>query len=369
MAWPTGAQRWRFSIPIPDAQLFPTLFASPDGRHLLVQVQNGSWLAKSFAFYRLDAATGALRGTGWTNPASPHATAVGNGDGLVAEVFSGRKIEVRSADGSLRFNQLWSGADPVSLAFSSDGKRLYVADDADRLSCVGLDGMLRWQVPLGAVAQLAVSGTRIYAAGWDGRVRAFAADGTLCWSLDCTKALDANDPLGAILTAGKYSPETVIAADRPSSASPQVPAGDDLVAARLVKIGGEKLEGDFITALQRGAAIDSDKPLISPKQLCQDMLAGQQAQFFLDFKNPTDVGSLTVYENSKHPDSYPTDSFIGVWDETNQQWVTVKRGVFLHGPVNTYTLNLKGVKKLIYCPWNNYGNNFYTSKLEVRRPN
>ena len=54
-----GRPRWLFDIPIPDAQLFPTLFSSPDGRHLLVQVQNGSWLAKSFVFYRLGGASGA----------------------------------------------------------------------------------------------------------------------------------------------------------------------------------------------------------------------------------------------------------------------------------------------------------------------
>ena len=154
----------------------------------------------------------------------------------------------------------------------------------------------------------------------------------------------------------------MIVAQRPSSASPQVPPGEDLIAASLVRIGGDKIEGRVPHRLQRGEAIDTGKPMISPKQLCQDIFAGQQAQFFLDFQNPTDVGSLTVYESTKHPESYPTDSFIGVWDEPNKQWVTVKRGVFLHGPVNTYTLNLKGVKRLIYCPWNNYGNNFYTSK-------
>ncbi len=361
-----GRQRWRFDIPIPDAQLFPSLFSSPDGRHLLVQVQNGSWLAKSYVFYGLDAVSGAPRGSTWASPASPQTVAVGNADGLVAEVFAGRQVEVRSLDGTILFNQLWSGADPVSLAFSGDGKLLYVADDADRLSCVGLDGTLRWQVHLGAVAQLAVSGTRIYTAGWDGRVRAFAADGRLCWTLDCTQALDTLDPLGAIVAAGQYGPKTVIAAERPSSASPQTPPGEDLVAAGLASISGAKFEGEFIASLQSGKPLVTGKPLISPQQLMQDMLAGQQVQVILEFPKPADVGSLTVYENTKHPESYPTDSFIGVWDETGKQWLTAKRGVFLHGPVNTYALNLRAVKKLLYCPWNNYGHNFYMNKIEVR---
>ena len=116
------------------------------------------------------------------------AIAVGNGEGLVAEVFTGRKMEVRSKDGSVRFNQLWSGGDPVDMAFSSDGKLLYVADDADRLSCVELDGVLRLA---GAPRRGRTAGGGRHAdlrrrLGWAraGLCRGWPA---LCWSLDCTR--------------------------------------------------------------------------------------------------------------------------------------------------------------------------------------
>ena len=364
-----GCPRWRFDIPIPDAQLFPSLFSSRDGRNLLVKVQNGSWTAVSYCFYNLDAASGALKGTPRTSKEAPINLAVGNGEGLVAAAFAGRNIEVRKTDGSMLFSQLWSGGEPVSLAFSNDGQWLYVADDAGRLTSVGPDGHRCWQARVGAVSQLAVSGTRIYAAGWDGRVRAFAADGALCWMLDCTPAMDAVDPLAEVLAASQYDPKTVVAAQRPSSAGPETPPGEDLIASGLASLSGEKLEGEFFTFLQAGKAADAGKPAVAPQQLFQDMLAGQQAQFLIEFPRPTDVGTLTVQENTRHPESYPTDSFIGVWDEANKQWVTVKRGVFLGGPVSTYVLNLKAVKKLIYCPWNNYGHNFYTTRIEVRPPN
>ncbi len=361
-----GRQRWQFDIPIPDAQLFPSVFFSLDGRNLLVKVQNGSWNMETYSFFSLDPASGAVKGATKPSKDAPVLLAVGSGDGLVAAAYAGRNIELRTSDGAMLFNRLWSGADPVSLAFSSDGKQLYVADDAGCLTCVGRSGEPVWQSHIGAVAQLAASGTRIYAAGWDGRVRAFSADGRLHWTLDCTPAMDTADPMGALVTACEYELESVVAAKRPSNASSQTPPGEDLVAGGMVTVGSDKIEGEFIHLLQQGKPIDTGKPLISPQQLMQDMLAGQQAQFIFEFPKPTDVGSLTVYENSKHPESYPTDSFIGVWDEAGKQWLTAKRGVFLSGPVNTYTLNLRAVKKLLYCPWNNYGHNFYTSKIEVR---
>ena len=181
--------------------------------------------------------------------------------------------------------------------------------------------------------------------------------------------MDALDPLGAVVTASRYAPQTLVAAQRPSSASPDVPPGDDLLAAGLANIGGDKFDGRCLPSIAGGKVADPDMPVVPIPQLLNDMFAGQQAQFIVAFPRPTDVGTLTVHENTRHPESYPTDSFIGLWDETDKQWVTVKRGVFLQGPVNTYTLNLKGVKKLLYCPWNNYGNNFYTSRIEVRPPN
>jgi hypothetical protein len=53
-------------------------------------------------------------------------------------------------------------------------------------------------------------------------------------------------------------------------------------------------------------------------------------------------------------------------DEPANRWDTAAFGVFLTGPVNTHTLNLKAVKKLRYVPWNSYYRNFYTSEIEVR---
>lgn len=38
----------------------------------------------------------------------------------------------------------------------------------------------------------------------------------------------------------------------------------------------------------------------------------------------------------------------------------------MRGPINTYTLDLKAVKKIRYVPWNSYYRNFYTSEIEVR---
>jgi hypothetical protein len=69
----------------------------------------------------------------------------------------------------------------VSLAFAADGKALYVADNAGRLTCLEGPGRTAWRVPLGSVSALAAAGRRVYAAGRDGRLRPYTADGKPRW--------------------------------------------------------------------------------------------------------------------------------------------------------------------------------------------
>jgi hypothetical protein len=78
------------------------------------------------------------------------------------------------------------------------------------------------------------------------------------------------------------------------------------------------------------------------------------------------VRSLTVHEDPKFPDSWPTQALVQVWDAKADRWRTAAVGVFLRGPTNTYDLDLKNVTKLRYVPWANYYRNFHTAEIEVR---
>jgi hypothetical protein len=97
-----------------------------------------------------------------------------------------------------------------------------------------------------------------------------------------------------------------------------------------------------------------------------DCRLGRQVWAEIEFREPTDVRTLTVYENPKFRDSWPTQGLVQVWDEKLKTWNTVIMGVFLEGPVHTCPVKLKGVTRLGYVPWNNYYRNFYTSEIEVR---
>ena len=118
--------------------------------------------------------------------------------------------------------------------------------------------------------------------------------------------------------------------------------------------------------LVNGAKDDVDAPWLNIDEVFWDGQAGRQVYVDVAFDAPTDVHSLTVYENPKFKDSWPTEGRVQVWNEKLQHWDTAACGLFLRGPVNTYNLNLKAVTKLRYVPWNSYYKNFYTSEIEVR---
>jgi len=115
-----------------------------------------------------------------------------------------------------------------------------------------------------------------------------------------------------------------------------------------------------------GKTDDISTPWLNLDEPFWDGLAGRQVYVTVEFAQPTDVKSVTVFENTKFPASWPTMGLVQVWDDTTKDWKTAKMGLFLKGPVNTYELNMKAVSKLRYVPWSNYFRNFYTSEIQVR---
>ena len=367
-----GTERWRFAIPIPDTLLFPTLHTSPSGAKVLLQVQKDSFGKETYRFYTLGA-DGKPAGM-WDCKAAPVNVAVADGTGWVAEAYKDRLLEVRSADGLVVHNSLWKGADPVSICFAADGKSLYVADDADRLALVGEDGVIRWQADIGAVSHLAAAGDRVYAAGWDGRLRALSAEGKLIWTLDLTRSLLYSDPAKMVVAESTLDENTVIQAHRDPITTATVPAGKNLLGtdATTVTVGGTSgwLSGGKVNVkaedLVNGQLDDVTEPWLPLSDVFYDSVTGRQVWVEVAFKQPTDVHSLTVYENIHHPESWPTDGLVQVWDDDQKRWRTAARGIFLHDPVTTYSFDLKQVTKIRYVPWSSYFRNFYTSEIEVR---
>ena len=374
----TGAERWRFDVPIFKTLLFPTLHTSPSGERLLLQIQMGSWNKETFRFFTV---AGGKATASWDSKVAPMSVSVADGAGRVALVFKRRLLEVREPDGSLVYNLFWK-SQPVSVAFDADGSDLYVADDAGLLTRLGAHGREVWQADLGCVASLAFglardrasAGGRIYAAGWDGRLRCFAADGKPVWTLDTTPALCDEDPMAAVAASAKFADGSVVAPRRPRTTLPSVPEGENLLrtGAATLTLGGTpswmsngKLQVKP-EALTNGKADDVATPWLHLDELFWDATAGRQVWAEVAFKKPTDVHWLTVRENPDFPASWPTEGLVQVWDEELKRWDTAARGVFLEGPVNTYALDLEGVSKIRYVPWNSYYRNFYTSELEVR---
>jgi hypothetical protein len=261
----------------------------------------------------------------------------------------------------------------LSVAFAKDGESLLVVDSAEQLTRLDPHGQVEWQVELRAVSHLACRGGRIYAAGWDGRLRCYDEHGAPAWTLDCTPQLVDPDPRGALADSVADS-APVLSAQRAATTSPDVPPGENLLrtgAAKLT-VGGTKgwmSEGKLqiqAADLTNGRIDDVETPWLHLDELFWDSQAGRQVWAEIEFPQPTDVGSLTVYENPRHAESWPSEGLVQVWRDDQQRWQTAAFGCFLNGPVNTYALDLRGVKRLRYLPWNSYYRNFYTSEIEVR---
>ena len=166
----------------------------------------------------------------------------------------------------------------------------------------------------------------------------------------------------------------MVQAMRPPTTTETVPEGGNLLRTgrATLKLGGTPgwmSEGKLIVKpedLTNGKTDDVATPWLHLDEVFWDATAGRQVWAEIAFSSPTDVKALTVHENPAFPASWPTEGLIQVWDEALKRWNTAAFGVFLRGPINTYPLNLKGVAKLRYVPWNSYYRNFYTSEIEVR---
>ncbi len=396
-----GKELWRFDVPILKTLLFPTLHTSLDGSHLLLQVQMGSWNKETFRFFAFDHSPfstdsafrtphSALPPT-WDCKYAPLCVAVADGTGLSALAFKERLLEMRRPDGALVYNLLWRNQ-PVGVAFASDGQRLYVADETGRLALLDAEGNTVWMAEAGCVSAIAAARGRVYAAGWDGRLRAYAAEeknagnlpkaqnlrearmGKPIWTVDLTPELNDPNPMAMAAASANYPEGSVVQATRPSTLSAEAPDGPNLLRTgkATLKLGGTRgwmshgklqVNEDQLT---NGKLDDVAAPWLHLNELFWDATAGRQVWAEITFKEPTDVKALTVYENPKFPDSWPTEGLVQAWNEGLKRWDTAAFGVWLKGPINTYGLNLKGAAKIRYLPWNSYYRNFTTSEIEVR---
>jgi len=389
----TGQQKWKFDVPIPDAQLFVELTMSPSGQRLLLRAQMGSWGQETYRYYSMNAA-GEVLGS-WDVKSPPMSVALSD-NGRVVGLFKERLVEVRDEKGLVQISRLWDDCHPLCAAFLGD--TVYLTDDAGMLSRLDHTGKVNARVELGGVAQVTAGHNVLYTAQWNGRLKSFTGDLQQRWAMDMSPHMTDADPVAALAASAKLDGVKVVQAVRASTTSTEVPAGENLLAGAVatkedvknkdgrvtgqrnvaandkavVRVGGTPgwLSGGRITIkpeqLTNGLKDDVTTPWIPIGDLDTNAWTGRQAWVEIEFKQPTDVKAVTVYENPNHPASFPREAQVMVWNEQTQDWDTVTHGVFMQGPVNTYTVNLKAVTKLRYVPWHSYWTNFYTSEIEVR---
>jgi len=369
-----GKEIWRFDVPIANALLLPTLYASDNGSRLLLHVHQGDQHNGTHHYYSI--VDGKLLGS-WRisggRGIAPLDISVSNDTGRIACIYKQRRFELRDATGKLLHDTIWP-TQPISVAFTSNEKQTLISDDYAMLTMLNGKGQTVWQQPMGSICSIAVKHENIFAAGWDGRLRCYDEQGNQRWKLDLTPHMCPPDPIAALMQSTRHEQGTVTRPQRSPTTTSIVPAGESLIKTdkATLTIGGTtgwmsngKVQ---VTAeqLSNGNKKDDIKPWLHLDELFWNAGAGRPVWAEVTFKQPTDVKTLTVYEHSDSPRHWPTEGLVQVWNEKDQAWRTAAFGVFLDGPVNTYELNLKHVSKLRYLPWANYYHNFATTEIEVR---
>ena len=387
-----GSVRWRFDVPLKD-QIFPTLYTSPNNSQWLLQAMVGSWGKEYYRFYTV---RDGKEGANWQSATAPTVVALADANGNIAEANKGCALSLRRQDGALIYSLLWQ-AQPISLVFAADGESLYVADGSGTVSLLDREGRTRWQIAVPAVTALAISRDRLYAAAWTGRVHAFSLDGKPAWIFDCTPAMISDDPMALVAQASALSAGAVHRVTGQRSTSSEVPAGENLLAnavpgsykvtnnageqvnvngvgneKAVLHVGGTKGWKSSGTVrvkaeqLVNGRIDDVTIPWLTLGEMHWAANTARQVWAVVSFTEPTDVANITVYEHPNYPDSWPRDAVVQQWNSDMKRWDTVAYGIFMESAVNTYTLNLQGVRMLRYVPLVSYYANFYTSEIEVR---
>ncbi len=365
-----GQEVWKYDLNDRNALMFPRIVSSPTGSSVALVIQDGSWDRKS---YRMEVVEKGQKRASWTYTGKPEAVALSDRGGLLACSESGQGLDMHDSEGTLLLSMRWP-SQPNSLAFNSEASHLLVADDLCGLTCLDLHGRTVWTRRIPSVSSLAVKGERIYAAGADGRLRAFSErDGRPLWTLDLTDSLQLSQANAAWTTAPAV-PERVISPRRAPTTSTSVPKGPNLLDQKGVQVkafgtSGWASSGSVQVApkeLNDGRIGGLSQPWLSRSEQFWSAYAGRQVGIEVDLPKPTHIHSITIHEDPKHPEAWPSDGLVQVYDEARKEWRSVAWGAFLNGPTNTYPVDLPDAQRIRYLPWTSYGRNFYTSEIEVR---
>jgi len=370
-----GSINWEYNVPIPTNLLFPTLYTSPKSTKMVLKVQVGTWGKQTYSFFSIDPETGKELGR-W-DAANPMGIALSDANGNIAVTYENRLLEVKSADNKIIYNFIWQYAMPLSVAFAPDGNSLYVTDDRGIVTLLDKNGDVVWSKDMGTISTVAANSNGLYAAGWDGKLRAYAADGKERWviNLTDTMSLYSTGNPGEYLKDAKLPEGNIHKAKREANTTTTVPEGENLLLKPGVtfRIGGTSgwMSGGRVEIkaeeLKDGDTESISQAWIHVNELFWNGQAGRQVWAEASFDTPTRVNSITAYEDKKHPDSFTNEALIQIWSDDTAKWETVIYGRFMNSSINTFPVNLDNVTKIRYAPWGrSYYNNVYVTEIEIR---
>ncbi len=196
----------------------------------------------------------------------------------------------------------------------------------------------------------------------------------MIWNLDLSKDLAEEVPLKLAATPLKERGLAIHEVVLPSTVSDQVPNGENLLKTdkatlKVGGFGGWMSHGTVLASVDKlrdGDVKESAGDWMDLKHIYWNALANRPVWAEISFGAPTDVSSLTIYEDRDRAETQPELAIVQAWNPGIQKWETASVGNFLQGPVRTFPLTLKGVEKIRYLPLTGYFDNFRMTEIEVR---
>jgi len=263
----------------------------------------------------------------------------------------------------------YSQYEPVnSMAVFDDG-RVAISDAARAVKMLSADGTPLWSAATEATASVCAGGTALYACDWRGNVLAFAADsGKLRWKTNVTQSVWRDDI--ERLPAQPYAGRSLGARTRRPAEQPM--PGENIAPQAKVAAGG--IPGWFGTgkvqiqpaALTDGTLNDLEQPWLAVVECYK---AGNNARYVwaeFEWQDDVPVKGLAVHEDERHPESWPWEVCLQVWQDG--RWHDAAVSLFTPGPWHNVILPQPvSTRRIRYCVTGVLMNNVRTDEIRVLR--
>ena len=261
-------------------------------------------------------------------------------------------------------------ASPVIALDAVDGGGVVIADAGRHVTLLSDTGTVVWTAPLEATGNVASTKDAIYACDWHGNVyKLDRGNGKQVWKTNLTDRVWRDDIES--LPSQPYAGKTFGQPQRRPAEEPAT--GLNLAAQAKLEVGG--IKGWFGTGkvqidaarLTDGKIDDLERPWLNPTEHYKAATWSRYVWIEMTWPKPVTIRSLSIHEDSRHPEAWPYDGCLQVWKDG--AWEDVATSQLMPGPWHNIKLETPlTAERIRYCVTNCLVNNVWTDEIRVSAP-